>query len=249
MLCLSALVVTAALGMWQVSRGHQKQAAQAVADAAMQSPPTVLDGSAMPSGPDAWPARVLLTGRFDAEHTVFLDNRTRQGVPGFHVVTPLCLDRSGNAAGAVCVAVLRGWIALNAAQRDVPPVVTTPQGSVTVQGRSLQGLDQPMLLGRDVEPGPHDRIWQRFDIQRLGRWAGLAMAPVIVRQQDQADVNDNLHRDWNEPGTGAERHFAYAFQWFAMSLLLLIGMVAMAWRQFRGRTVCRRPAAGNTPLD
>ena len=36
-----------------------------------------------------------LQGRWQAEHTVYLDNRQMQGRPGFYVLTPLLLEGGG----------------------------------------------------------------------------------------------------------------------------------------------------------
>jgi cytochrome oxidase assembly protein ShyY1 len=50
----------------------------------------------------------------------------------------------------------------------------------------------------------------------------LPVALGIVRQL--GDVPDGLARDWVAPGAGADKHRAYAFQWFAMAGAALIGV-------------------------
>ncbi len=40
--------------------------------------------------------------------------------------------------------------------------------------------------------------------------------------QQESAVADDLVRAWNRPDLGRNTHLAYAFQWYAMSLAMLI---------------------------
>jgi cytochrome oxidase assembly protein ShyY1 len=80
-----------------------------------------------------------------------------------------------------------------------------------------------MLLGGEAGPGLDSaRIWQRVTLPVYAKWSGLAMQPIMVRQTSALD--DGLARDWVQPGSGADKHRAYAVQWYAMA-----GAVAMFW--------------------
>ena len=206
------VAVTASLGQWQLRRGAEKDDAAARHAAALAQPPVRI--GAAPASADALDGRLVsVTGTFVPEATVFLDNRTRQGVAGFHVLTPLRVAPDDGAPRHVLV--LRGWVARDVADRNRLPAIATPAGEVTVEGLAQAGLAQPMTLGEDPEPAKGERLWQRWSAERYARWSGLAMQPVLVRQL--SELPDGLARDWTQAGSGADRHRAYAFQWFAMA--------------------------------
>jgi surfeit locus 1 family protein len=216
--------VTASLGSWQVRRGAEKDALQAQRDAARAAAP-IRPATADPGLPALDGRRVALSGRFDESRTVFLDNRTRQGVAGFHVLTPMQLD-----GGGAWVIVLRGWVARDLADRTRLPTLPALPDAVRIEGFAQATLPQPMLLAAAPPPQAGDRIWQRYEPEVFRNWSGRPVVDGLVRQT--SDAADGLARDWVEPGSGADKHRAYAFQWYAMSL---VAAVALAVVLVRGR--------------
>jgi cytochrome oxidase assembly protein ShyY1 len=220
----AAIVTTVALGQWQLQRARdkaeqQRERAEALARAPIPIGPSDRDSSALDG------RRVRVEGRFVADRTVFLDNRTRQGVAGFHVVTPVRLEHAAANGADAHVLVLRGWIARDPRERTRAPPLVTPPGRVTIDGLALADLPQPVVLG-PVEPeGAAAAIWQRLDLDVFRRWSNLDLLPVVVRQTSALD--DGLARDWAEPGSAVDRHRGYAFQWFALA-----AAVAAAWLWF-----------------
>jgi len=79
----------ARLGVWQLSRLHQRRAANRVTLAARSSPPVLLPGSALRGTDTLLEHRVIARGRYDHGHDIVLRGEALQGVPGVHVVTPL----------------------------------------------------------------------------------------------------------------------------------------------------------------
>lgn len=230
-LIAAVAAIAAALGAWQVGRGAQKDALQAAREAARAAPPLAPSGAA-PRLAAIDGARVELAGTFDEAATVFLDNRTRQGVAGFHVLTPLRL-----ADGGAWVPVLRGWVARDVADRTRVPALPRLDGPVRVEGFAQAALAQPMLLAGQPAPAPGERIWQRYEAEVFRRWSGRPVVDGVVRQT--SDTPDGLARDWVEPGSGADKHRAYAFQWFAMAALAAGGAAVLGWRTARGRPAPR----------
>lgn len=224
---LSVVAVTASLGAWQVRRGAEKDALQAQRDAARTAAP-IRPVAGDPGLPALDGRRVVLSGRFDESRTVFLDNRTRQGVAGFHVLTPLRLEDAG-----AWVLVLRGWVARDVADRLRIPALPTLPEPVRIEGFAQAALAQPMLLAASAPPAQGDRIWQHYDPEVFRRWSGRPLADGLVRQT--SETPDGLARDWVEPGTGADKHRAYAFQWFAMALAAAIALGVLAVRMRRQR--------------
>src|ERR687895_369418 len=84
--------------------------------------------------------RVTVEGEFLPRYTVYLDNKTRRGKPGYEVVTPLKLRGSSSP-----VLVNRGWIETGR-PRDVLPEVPTPPGEVRIVGVALERLPKVLVL-------------------------------------------------------------------------------------------------------
>jgi surfeit locus 1 family protein len=206
-----AAAVTARLGMWQLDRAAQKIALRDAIAARGSMPPMPV--AELARTPDAAAAqhhrRVRLAGQWRADHTVFLDNRQMTGRPGFFVVTPLVLD-DGRA-----VLVQRGWAPRNPVERTRLPDVPTPDGPVSFEGR----IAPPPARLYEFEHGGSGRIRQNLALDAYARETGLALAPVSVLQLD--DAADGLRRDWPVPAFDVHTHRGYAFQWFALSVLII----------------------------
>jgi len=231
-----AVVLTAvSLGNWQLRRADEKARAQQQRDAALAQAPHPIgqerlnDGAL--DGQRVW-ARGILLG----DQSIFLDNRTRQGVAGFHVLTPLRLaPASADDPGGRHVLVLRGWIAADRADRNRLPDLRTPAGEVRIEGLGVSELAQPMLLqGQSGPPSPGARLWQRASVADYAAFSGLAMQPILIRQTSELD--DGLHRDWVQPGSSVEKHRAYAAQWYALAAAAALMWGVTVWRARRRRS-------------
>nr|MDP2191383.1 SURF1 family protein [Rhodoferax sp.] len=226
---LLALAVTLALGRWQLSRATQKEALQARIDAQATLPK--LDGQALAARAD--PALdlhrgVILRGRWIAQQTVFLDNRQMNSKPGLYVVTPMKLEGS-----AAVVLVQRGWIARNFVDRTNLPPLQTPTGVLEIEGRIAPPPAKLYELG-----GPDTgRIRQNLDIARFSAELGLPLLAVSVQQTGVA--SEGLLREWPLAGSGVDKHYGYALQWFGLSALIAILYV---WFQIVRRFITPRRA-------
>lgn len=242
---VAGMWVTASLGRWQLSRAAEKEALQSLLDARSHLAP--LDGSALVSaGADAARAgddqglvhrAVVLEGRWLPAYTVFLDNRQMHGRPGFFVLTPLQLQ--GPKAGVVLVQ--RGWVPRNFEDRtQVPPVQTAEGVVVRVQGRVAAAPSRLFeFQGGDPTKGS-SRIRQNLDLAAFRSETGLALAPLTVLQTGEA--SEGLQRDWLVVGSGIDKHYGYAFQWFGLCGLIAILYV---WFQIVRRFI--RPRSQSAP--
>lgn len=225
------MAATLALGSWQLSRAHQKEAL-ATAIAQQRALPPVgeqaLLGGAQPA---SLHRPVRLRGRWIADRTVFLDNRQMAGRVGFYVTTPLQLADSGRV-----VLVQRGWAPRNFERREALPAVQTPAGEVEITGR-IAPPPAKLYEFRGAASGP---IRQNLDLPAHAAETGLPMQVDLSVLQTGA-ASDGLLRDWPDGGaSGPEKNYGYAVQWWALSALIAILYV---WFQFihpRRRT--RRPA-------
>jgi surfeit locus 1 family protein len=219
MITLAAIalaLLTARLGVWQLARAAEKNALQAAVEEQARQP--VVDG--LPSDTTRTAAlhhrRVQLHGRWSPSHTVYLDNRQMNGRPGFFVVTPLVL------ANGSAVLVQRGWLPRNNNDRTRIDDAPTPAGEVRVEGR-IAPPPARLFQFDGVDTG---RIRQNIEVDAFASETGLRLMPLSVLQTGSAD---KLLRDWPVPATGVAKHHGYAFQWFALSALVVILYV---WFQF-----------------
>lgn len=224
------IAITGSLGAWQWSRGAQRSALQEAVDAQERAQP--LDASRLLAArePEAQLLHrpVVLRGQWLPQHTVFLDNRQMNGVPGFYVVTPLRIAGSGEA-----VLVQRGWVQRNFERREALPHVETPAGTVEVRGR----LAPPPAKLYAFDKEEKGAIRQNLDLARFRAETGLPLLALSVQQTGAA--SEGLLRQWPQAGSGAGKNYGYAFQWWAMAALIAILYV---WFQLvLPRRLARRP--------
>lgn len=227
---LLAFAATASLGVWQWNRGQQRTALHEAIAARQGAAPVGLRELLAPgAGREQLLHRpVVLRGQWIPERTVFLDNRQMNAVPGFYVVTPLRLEGSGSV-----VLVQRGWVQRDFQRRERLPAVQTPPGTVEVQGRIA---DPPAKLYAfsGEEKGA---IRQNLDLAAFRAETGLPLLALSVQQTGAA--SEGLLRQWPQAGSGAEKNYGYAFQWWAMAALIVLLYV---WFQLvLPRRQARRP--------
>ena len=219
---LVAAFVTVALGFWQLSRAAEKLALQGLMDQRQQM--AMLDGAGLAQQSAATGLlyrRVVVRGTWLGAHTVFLDNRQMNGKPGFFALTPLQLEDSDKV-----VLVQRGWVARNFVDRSQVPALPAPAGVVELAAR----IAPPPSKLYDFDASQAGVIRQNLDLEQFSREIGRPLLGVSLLQTGPA--GDGLVRDWPRINVGVEKHYGYAFQWFALGGLttLLYGWFQIARR-------------------
>ncbi|MGQ0501435.1 MAG: SURF1 family protein [Panacagrimonas sp.] len=219
---LTALFVS--LGLWQVGRGQAKQALQdAFSSQAPAAPVTLrLDTPA----PDRLTTlRVEASGSFDAGRQLLLDNQTRDGIPGYHVWTPVPLEGGW-------VIVDRGWVPANADRRVMPAI------DVSSQARRISGYWRPLPqagLRLDTEPchaQGFPRVVSYPSQEQLSCILGGKLAAGVLLLDPSEP--DGFVRAWTMPNpVPPARHYAYAAQWFAFAATLLFLFVKLNFKSGR----------------
>ena len=162
--------------------------------------------------------RVTVEGEFLPRYTVYLDNKTRRGKPGYEVVTPLKLRGSSSH-----VLVNRGWIEAGRT-RDVLPEVPTPPGEVRIVGVALERLPKVLVLEHSK-----GKVRQSVEVETFAAETGLRLEPRVIEQH--SDLRDGLARDWPPRGAGAEKHDGYALQWYSLAALAVVLAVVLSFRK------------------
>lgn len=209
-------VLTIRLGFWQLGRAQQKEATyqleMANADLPALGVKDFLYASALADA--NLQRRIEVSGQWLSQWTIFLENRTMKGKPGFWVVTPLQI------APGKALLVQRGWVARDLIYSDKLPDIDTPLGVVEVQGRWVpppsvmyELTSQPNNLS--VHHG-FSTLRQNIDVKSLSDETGLELL-ASVRQTGAP--SEGLQRDWPSSLSGSDTNRAYALQWFALAAL------------------------------
>ena len=213
-----SIIVTAAfvflfieLGNWQLSRADQKNAQQAQLDKLSQQPIITLPGARV-NLEDFQYREVEIRGEYLPSHTIYLDNKTHNGVAGYHVLTPIKLANS-----SLHVLINRGWIAGGIDRAILPNIPQVEQGEMIVTGVVVSPEQRMLQLTDQVIVGA---VWNNLDVQRYQEITGLELQPILVLQQDQ--IEDGLVRQWDRPDSGSAKNMGYAIQWFSLAATAFI---------------------------
>ncbi len=212
--CISA-------GIWQMDRVEQKRRIFATFDMAADN--EVLRELVSNGQTDKFRYRHFrVSGRYDGEHQILIDNMIHNGRAGYQVLTPL---RGGGKA----VLINRGWVPADP-NRAILPVISVDDDLREVTGR-LSLLPRPGI---------------RLEASRLlsaSSWPRRLLYPKAEEIIDQLDYvifdyqllldpddTDGFVRDWRPAIMGPDRHIGYAIQWFALAFTLLVIYFFVNWK-------------------
>jgi cytochrome oxidase assembly protein ShyY1 len=212
----------ASLGTWQTRRADDK----ALLNAQYMEAPAMSLKTAVAQKMRF--SRIEVTGQFDSRRHFLLDNQVWRGRSGVFVFTPF-FSQSG-----LVILVNRGWLPL-AADRASLPDIDTPDGEITINGI----LNHPPVPGKVL--GEADRLatdrWpQLVTYLNLDDLADALDKPIEewVIQLSASDAAGFEGREWRAAYLSADRHRAYAFQWYALTLVTIIMWTYLGFRNTTG---------------
>jgi surfeit locus 1 family protein len=216
MATLMVFPVLLGLGFWQLDRAEQKAALQAVYDARYEAETLPLNRIADNYDDQALLWRPVQISGYYLPQVYLLDNQVRDQQPGYDIF--MVMELSGTD---MALLVDRGWIA-GGFDRSQVPAVDIPAGQMKLDGRVLPPPSTGIMLGEHFieQVGETRYRIQRIAIDELRTHSGVRLLPYVVRLNKESP--DSFRIDEVQPGTGRERHQGYAFQWFALSVTLLL---------------------------
>lgn len=201
------------LGYWQIDRAEEKRQILAEFVANQQSAPAGLEDLSGESNLQYRP--VQLRGKLDATRRLLLDNRVRNGRPGYEIFEVLTPTKTGQK-----ILVNRGWVPASLDRRQLPEVTAVP-GEVILTGTLYKVLKGGLQLDDGVNAVSH---WPA----RVG-WVSAARAKQLYSDDFfayqlrlESDSVGALETGWPTVAIMPEKHTAYAVQWFVMAVVLLI---------------------------
>ena len=231
LLC-SAMVVAM---LWQISRLHDKQAYERLVDARQDQPAApVLELVPVDSGDDAVDDVLYRTavaeGRYRAEQTVVVENRSFNGAPGAWVLTPL------EVAPGQAVLVNRGFIGFTRDGEIVAP--PPPTGTVRVEGLMEPGQTRGSFGARDPEEGTL-AVVARVDLDRIDAQVPEDLLPAYLQRVTSSPGEPSPAEGEPElvplgpPELGEGPHLGYAVQWAIFTVIAAGGYVLLLRRVAR----------------
>lgn len=222
-LCLLTLLLR--LGFWQLSRADMKREFLLTQQAKMHKEQVPLV-KLLAEHQDLRYRRVELTGHYDVSRQLLIDNQMYNGVVGYFVLTPFILDLDNTL-----VLVNRGWVRMDKDRRRLPDIdFMPPAGGLSIVGvindfpgvgLALKGADEP------TEGWPS--VVQIINAQKIGEKLNQEILEFQV--QLSPDQMYGYTRDWQlKTRMPPEKHVAYAFQWFALAVTLILLILWMSCR-------------------
>ena len=240
--------MTFSLGQWQTGRAQEKQSLfDAQARALAASPITPVDSQIDLDNLSY--RKIELRGRFEAKALIYIDNRQVNGRPAVQVV------QGFKPEGAeFLVPVDRGLLVRDPAEPRRAPDMPSDEGLsgdvVDLKGTILPRFAQSAEL-RGMQLGDKDEIyreesngfqvWSNFSVEEFEKELGQRVSNYVVTLQPVAQTGETQPETRKVDGfyhvavplqEQVAKHKGYAFQWFAMSAVLLLLTLFFVYREF-----------------
>lgn len=201
------VVQFAGLGVWQVDRGLAKRAERDAFDS-QAGYATWSHGNDVRSF-----QKLKAAGRFAVDRQFLLENIIIDSRYGYYVITPLV-----TADDEPVLLVNRGWLERTGPEFEASRIDTV-SARVTVAGRAGSLPRAGYRMGEAILPDsnwPKPAVYPTLD--EIAAALGREVAPFVLLMDPESE--HGFYRHWVPEEMGPGRHYAYALQWFAMSVVL-----------------------------
>jgi surfeit locus 1 family protein len=201
------------LGRWQLRRADEKQV---LFDSFAAGTDATLPIS-LETPPVRRYQHIEASGHYDETRQVLIDNMVNAERAGYFVITPFALTGGG------WVLVNRGWVPLGASRAE-RPAIPVAGDTRRLRGRADNMPSPGIQMGTKAALAPPYPVVAGFpshrEIAQLLRESSWTSAADLVLLD--SGEPDGYVRNWSAPGFPPLRHIAYAVQWFALALTLLV---------------------------
>ena len=226
-LVLMVAAICIRLGIWQLDRRSEKQAANAALLERTRQEPVVI-GPATRDSAGLVNRRAAVQGLYDNRRSIILPGRSYRGSPGVLLLTPLLLE------DAPAILVQRGWVpSADAVSIDVVAFAVDTPVALTGIIRPFLGADNTLAV-RAAEVAPADtfrRVWYAIDEERLRAQFPYPLLPFRLQLVPEPDTRSSSYPLAQDPLVMDEGpHLGYAIQWFSFALIFLVGWLVLLFR-------------------
>ena len=217
-LVTAALLYTMiSLGFWQLDRAEFKDTLQQKIEHRKSLSAVELD-----TLPDSSEQRRYLQTTFfaayDAQHNFLLDNKIVNGRVGYHVFTP------AKITDKKAILVARGFVEMGNTREHLPDIETA-NGILEFKGLLDLPPSRALLLAENVHKSETwPMVLQYVDLTEISEILGYELYDMVLwlNQEDTAISKKQLEYDLPVLNLNSAKNSGYAFQWFALSIALLV---------------------------
>lgn len=210
---LILLPILLSLGFWQLGRARFKQNIQSTFAARLHGKPKPI-AEFVRDPQHAEYALVRVSGYYDNNHQILVDNRINKHRAGYFVLTPFNVEGTDET-----LLVNRGWVA-RLADRKQLPALTPVLGLQTIVGRIKMPPSKTFVLAHERQRPTWPLLIQAINFDQIQVALGQPIYPFMLLLSPQ--VAHGYLREWKPRFMKPEKHQGYAFQWFALALTLVI---------------------------
>ena len=166
---------------------------------------------------------VQITGQYDTEHTFLLDNRILNGRAGYDVYVPLIMPTEQ------AILVNLGFAPQGRNRQDLPHA-ETPAGMLHVKGLLDKIPSRTIVLADDVNKvNSWPVMLQYIDVEEMQKILKYPVFNMVL----WLDKDENYGFTRTQPALSSDsaKNAGYAFQWYAMTIALLIIYIAVNTRK------------------
>lgn len=226
-----------ALGVWQLKRAAYKEELAIEFEKATNANPLLVNDPSFKEAA-AIHQKIQARGFYIQERGIWLENRPhplgrdpQTGIAtGFYLLMPLRVSSDSKKI----LWVNRGWAPRHFEKLNQVPTIQTPNEEVVIQGVAVLSPSKTFALGKESGLRATDGlpIQENLDLKVEQQKGAEPQFSFIFRQDDQA-LKDGLQRQWPKPDSGIQKHYGYAFQWFALALMTFVFWAITAYRAHR----------------
>lgn len=219
------------LGFWQQQRGNEKSQLESMLAQRSEQSPSSLSSVRFSHAPQLsddyfrWIGVPVFAEVAPLPQLIYLDNQTVDGQVGY-LVYQLSADNQARF-WLVELGFVKGMV-----QRHSLPAVELLTHPVMMTGRLYRKMTSP--LGNKLYPEDFSSsattTWriQNLNLEALAEHIGKPLQPWVIQPIDSTTPYEH---PWKPLSMNSAKHYAYAFQWFAMALVfaLVVGIAAYRW--------------------
>ncbi len=198
------------LGFWQLNRADEKQQILKYIEKKNQQAPILIDGNYENLIDNIYQI-IKLRGKYDDKHQFIYDNQTHEQQAGYYVLTPFYLQNT-----TYVLLVNRGFVSWGNDRSKLANIdIESNKREIIVE------ILKPIVriqLTEDDAVFKYPRLIQTLDIKKIIKASNINLLPVVARLIKSEP--DGFIRAWQPFYGSVDKHIAYAWQWFLMSVVL-----------------------------
>jgi len=218
-LCISLFL---SLGFWQLDRAKEKDDIVNLYQSRQQTDTENLLNILNKDITELFYRNYRLKGNY-INKAFLIDNKIKNKIPGFNVISPFKLISSGEV-----ILIDRGWIPMKGTRQDIPKNFKFLNDENIIKNvQEIDGYIYPReksyTIGEIFTDDSWPRLIQAVNFEKIAESLDLESVIIngVIFRLGQNN-NFGFDREWTIIHMSSSKHLGYAFQWFSMAAALII---------------------------